>query len=107
MLKMCLNPKVLLGLAAVAGAVLLVAPNLFIIALPVLIMAACPLSMLAMGWAMTRCHRAKGESAGGRYSCPMHPDVESDEPGFCSKCGMRLQPTGYGADVRSDSEVTR
>src|SRR5436853_98104 len=24
------------------------------------------------------------------YVCPMHPDVVSDEPGSCSKCGMKL-----------------
>ena len=25
------------------------------------------------------------------YSCPMHPDVVSDKPGKCSKCGMDLR----------------
>lgn len=25
-----------------------------------------------------------------RYVCPMHPDVTSDKPGKCSKCGMDL-----------------
>lgn len=24
------------------------------------------------------------------YACPMHPDVTSDKPGKCSKCGMEL-----------------
>ena len=24
------------------------------------------------------------------YSCPMHPEVTSDKPGKCSKCGMEL-----------------
>ena len=24
------------------------------------------------------------------YACPMHPDVTSDKPGKCSKCGMDL-----------------
>lgn len=28
------------------------------------------------------------------YYCPMHPDVMSDKPGECSKCGMKL--TGKG-----------
>ncbi|MBI3004595.1 MAG: hypothetical protein HYY49_04180 [Ignavibacteriales bacterium] len=25
-----------------------------------------------------------------QYACPMHPDVTSDKPGSCSKCGMAL-----------------
>jgi uncharacterized membrane protein YraQ (UPF0718 family) len=28
---------------------------------------------------------------GGAYGCPMHPDVRSDTPGRCPKCGMRLE----------------
>jgi len=24
------------------------------------------------------------------YACPMHPEVTSDKPGKCSKCGMDL-----------------
>jgi len=25
-----------------------------------------------------------------KYTCPMHPEVQSDQPGNCSKCGMKL-----------------
>ena len=32
---------------------------------------------------------ATGESAAA-YVCPMHPEVTSDKPGTCSKCGMAL-----------------
>ncbi len=28
-----------------------------------------------------------------QYSCPMHPDVTSDKPGKCNKCGMDLTKT--------------
>src|SRR5947207_11935829 len=27
-----------------------------------------------------------------RYTCPMHPEVVSDRPGACPKCGMALEP---------------
>lgn len=26
----------------------------------------------------------------GKYYCTMHPDITSDKPGTCSKCGMDL-----------------
>jgi len=29
-------------------------------------------------------------SSAATYACPMHPDVTSDKPGKCSKCGMDL-----------------
>lgn len=33
-----------------------------------------------------------GEAAGKNviYTCPMHPEVQSDKPGKCPKCGMTL-----------------
>jgi len=27
-----------------------------------------------------------------KYTCPMHPEVISDKPGKCPKCGMNLVP---------------
>ena len=39
------------------------------------------------------------------YTCPMHPEVRSDQPGRCPKCGMALEQKkmgpGPGADTRS------
>ncbi len=30
----------------------------------------------------------------GNYTCPMHPEVKSDKPGKCPKCGMELIKKG-------------
>jgi hypothetical protein len=30
------------------------------------------------------------------YSCPMHPEVRSNGPGKCPKCGMNLEPIPDG-----------
>ncbi len=36
-------------------------------------------------------HRERTPSANAKFFCPMHPEVESDKPGSCSKCGMALE----------------
>ncbi len=37
--------------------------------------------------------------AGQQYTCPMHPEVRSDQPGQCPKCGMDLIPTVTAMDM--------
>ncbi|MGH8957325.1 MAG: DUF2933 domain-containing protein [Acidimicrobiia bacterium] len=54
LLKMCLNWKVLGGLAVVGLGIGLLAPELFGRALPLLLLAACPISMLVMVATMSR-----------------------------------------------------
>src|SRR5437762_9852628 len=39
-------------------------------------------------------------SPGVEYVCPMDPDVRSDRPGPCPKCGMALEPRIVTADAR-------
>ena len=36
-------------------------------------------------------HKQKSEKM--KYSCTMHPEVTSDKPGKCAKCGMDLTKT--------------
>jgi hypothetical protein len=35
---------------------------------------------------------ASDPPSGKVYICPMHPEVKSDQPGKCPKCGMALMP---------------
>ena len=60
---MCLNRKVIGGLAVAALAVLVFAPTAFSRVLPVLVAAACPLGMLLMMRRATgACQRKEGEA---------------------------------------------
>ncbi|WP_208246829.1 heavy metal translocating P-type ATPase (plasmid) [Rhizobium sp. T1470] len=43
---------------------------------------------------------------GTLYTCPMHPEVISDHPGDCPKCGMALEPMGIPpADAGPNREL--
>ena len=78
-LKMCLNWKVLAGLAVVGGGIYAVAPGLAAAVLPILLLAVCPLSMLFMMKAM----QGDGRE-GGSQSPPTgaNPIREARPPGL-------------------------
>lgn len=37
-------------------------------------------------------HHEATEGTGKTYTCPMHPDIQQDQPGHCPECGMNLVP---------------
>jgi UPF0716 family protein affecting phage T7 exclusion len=59
---MCLNKKVLIGVGLVAAGVVLFAPQLISAALPLLLVAICPLSMLLMMKGMSGMGQSHGQS---------------------------------------------
>jgi len=44
------------------------------------------------------------KAAGTGYTCPMHPEIHSDKPGSCPKCGMFLVPEVKQASQAEDDE---
>jgi len=40
------------------------------------------------------------------YSCPMHPEIQQDQPGDCPKCGMTLEPTNYSLPSSTQTEYS-
>ena len=99
MLKMCLNPIVLAGLGVVGVAIYLIAPNLIAAALPILLLAACPLSMLLMKWGMQHTQRS-------RQQTPREPHVELTREERIA--GLRAQQAALADRIRElEWEETR
>lgn len=42
---------------------------------------------------------------GAIYTCPMHPQVRRDGPGFCPICGMALEPLVAGGEAGPNPEL--
>jgi len=84
---MCFNWKVLLALGAVGVGIWAVAPSTLLKALPFLLLAACPLSMLVMAWGMKR-------MMGGTHQASPACHVESPQP-------VQLDPRERLADLEA------
>jgi len=39
------------------------------------------------------------------YTCPMHPEIEQNQPGDCPKCGMPLEPKHVSLETGEDQET--
>ncbi len=51
-------------------------------------------------------HPVEPVARGTKYICPMHPEVESDKPDSCPKCGMALEPMMPTLDEGENPELT-
>ncbi len=86
-LKCCLNPKVLIGLAAAGLGVVLLAPNLIAGAFPLLLALVCPLSMLVM---MVGMARMGTKEKGSQTSAPSVMTTQAPKPSMAVSADARL-----------------
>jgi Cu+-exporting ATPase len=56
--------------------------------------------------AREECPPGAGAPGATEYFCPMDPEVVSDRPGSCPKCGMALEPRTLSADEGPNPELT-
>ncbi len=49
--------------------------------------------------------RPHQHAAAREYTCPMHPEIVSDRPGSCPKCGMALEPRTITAEEEENPEL--
>lgn len=94
MLRCCFNKRVIAGLALAAVGLLAVAPSLALTALPLLLAAACPLSMLLMGRAaMTRSRGEEGATQPGRATTgPGYPANDLQQPSPAPGSNATVRP---------------
>jgi len=72
--------------------------------------------LTAITFTLAACHSQEKKSANTEqnsatakitYTCPMHPEVTSDKPGKCPKCGMDLVEKKVDNNTKSDTAITK
>ena len=103
--QLCLNPKVVVALIAIAIGVFVFAPDLVSRVIPLLLLAACPLSMLLMGGAMMRSHHQTNDARIPPQAAPLdevaslQAEVES-----LRERALRTGASGESSDASSRAE---
>jgi hypothetical protein len=102
---MCFDKRVIAGLVVVSVAVAVFAPGALAVALPVLVLAACPLSMLLMMQAMSGPRSPEGpDGVRGSGREPMEPAASGHEVAELRAELARLRAVHAGRiDRRSDA----
>jgi hypothetical protein len=77
--RMCLNWKSIVALSVTGGVIWLVAPNLVASAIPLLVLAVCPVSMLLMMRAMEGAHATERRPSLAEADRPLSRDEEFAE----------------------------
>lgn len=53
-------------------------------------------------------HKPASQSqSSGKYTCPMHPQIEQEGPGQCPICGMALEPKTFQPEQKEDDSELR
>lgn len=102
-LKMCLNWKVMAGLAALGAGIFVFAPNLAAAALPFLVLAICPLSMIFMMGAMNN----MGNSSQSGAACAMggNQKPQSREEELAQLKAQQQELTSKVAQLEAEPDV--
>lgn len=101
---MCLNWKVIGGLAAVGLGIWVVAPNLVVGVLPLLLIAACPLSMLLMMRGMSGGQQNRTESS----NAPTLAQATTTTASPTDLAALKAQHARLSAELEAlESDVTR
>jgi len=47
------------------------------------------------------------EEAKAIYTCPMHPEIRKDQPGYCPICGMALEPVTITGEPKEENSEAK